>query len=258
MENLGDEYNNYWETTMFFRNEELEYSSWAFEEALSGGSGGLSSPDVGTVTSPSASKTVVSEKNRRRRFNQRLFALRSVVPKISKLDRTSVIKDSIAYIKELQEQEKKLEAEIRELESSIIFYRNPINGYRDHSLHQELMSDVRSKKMKQIIGSSTVQISPIEALEMKVMWMGEKRGVVIITCNKERETMAGLCQVFESLNLKIITANFSSPLSGRLSATLFIEADEEERGILEAKILTAIAASNASNYSSHERNGKFI
>ncbi|XP_010548649.1 PREDICTED: transcription factor bHLH27-like [Tarenaya hassleriana] len=241
MENFGDEYKNYWETTMFFQNEELEYDSWAFEEALSG-SGESSSPD-GAATSP-ASKNVLSERNRRHRLNQRLLALRSVVPNISKLDKASVIRDSIAYIEELREQEKRLEAEIRELESLASSYRNPTNGYNDnyalsYQYHQELLPS----------GKTKARSSPIEILELKVTCMGEKTGVVCITCSKKRDTMVRLCEVFESLNLKIITANISS-FSGRLSNTLFLEVEEEEGAILEAKIHTAIAAFNDSRYGS--------
>lgn len=43
-----------------------------------------SSPDGGQ--SSTASKNIVSERNRRKKLNDRLFALRSVVPKISKVN----------------------------------------------------------------------------------------------------------------------------------------------------------------------------
>ncbi|KAF2531658.1 hypothetical protein F2Q70_00033298 [Brassica cretica] len=55
--------------------------------------------------------------------------------------------------------------------------------------------------------------------------------------------MLQLCKVLESLNLNIVTTNFSS-FSTRLSTTLFLQADEEERSTLETKIQTAIAAYN--------------
>ena len=52
--------------------------------------------------------------------------------------------------------------------------------------------------------------------------MGEKTVVVSLTCSKRTDTMVKLCEVFESLKLKIITANITS-FSGRLLKTVFIE-----------------------------------
>ncbi|CAF2030107.1 BnaC07g42240D [Brassica napus] len=256
MEDLEDEYKNYWETTMFFQNQELEFDSWPLEEAFSG-SGDSSSPD-GAATSPASSKNVVSERNRRQKLNQRLFALRSVVPNITKLDKASIVKDSIDYMQKLIDQEKRLEAEIQELESRSILVENPtrdyecINNFLENQ--QQDLSDnnvTRSKKFRQMdyntSGSSSVarvhNQSLIEVLEMKVTWMGERTVVVCITCSKRRETMLQLCKVLESLNLNIVTTNFSS-FSTRLSTTLFLQADEEERSTLETKIQTAIAAYN--------------
>lgn len=54
------------------------------EEAISG-SYDSSSPDGAGAASSPASKNIVSERNRRQKLNQRLFALRSVVPNITKV-----------------------------------------------------------------------------------------------------------------------------------------------------------------------------
>ncbi|KAG2249617.1 hypothetical protein Bca52824_089245 [Brassica carinata] len=234
MEDLDGEYKNYWETTMFFQNQELEFDSWPLEEAFSG-SGDSSSPE-GAATSPVTSKNVASERKRREKLNQRLFALRSVVPNISKLDKASIIRDSIKYMQELIDQENKLEAEIRELESRSMVLGNPtrdyncinnIPGNQKHDLSG--INVTRSKKSRQmdynIFGSSITRVhnhSLIEVLEMTVTCMGEETVVISITCSKKRETMLQLCKVLESLNLKILTTNFSS-FSSRLSTTLFVQ-----------------------------------
>ncbi|KAG2292004.1 hypothetical protein Bca52824_038673 [Brassica carinata] len=176
MEDLDNEYKNYWETTMFFQNQELEFDSWPLEEAFSG-SGDSSSPDGAAM----ALFNVVSERNRRQKLNQRILALRSVVPKISKLDKASVIKDSIDYMQELIDQEKRLAAEIRELESQSSLIENPardydcINNFPENQ--QQDLSDVnnvlRSKKSRQMdyntFGSSITRVhvhSLIEVLEV--------------------------------------------------------------------------------------------
>ncbi|XP_072970363.1 transcription factor BHLH3-like isoform X2 [Typha angustifolia] len=60
------------------------------------------------------SKNLMAERRRRKRLNDRLSMLRSVVPKISKMDRTSILGDTIDYMKELLERIKSLQEEIDE------------------------------------------------------------------------------------------------------------------------------------------------
>uniref|UniRef100_A0A803Q805 BHLH domain-containing protein n=1 Tax=Cannabis sativa TaxID=3483 RepID=A0A803Q805_CANSA len=232
--------------------------SWGggLEDAAFSGYYDSSSPDG--AASSAASKNIVSERNRRKKLNDRLFALRAVVPKISKMDKASIIKDAIEYIQKLHEEERNIQAEIIELESNHNkgSHNNNNNnnnknlgGNYDH-FDQELPILLRSKKKKidqQLYDSNgsrcSGSISPIEDLELRVTYMGEKTLVVSLTCSKRTDTMVKLCEVFESLKLKIITANITA-FSGRLSKTVFIEADEDEKEHLKIKIETAIAALN--------------
>ncbi|CAN4115171.1 unnamed protein product [Withania somnifera] len=58
------------------------------------------------------SKNLMAERRRRKRLNGRLSMLRSIVPKISKMDRTSILADTIDYTKELLEKINNLQQEM--------------------------------------------------------------------------------------------------------------------------------------------------
>ncbi|KAJ0965595.1 hypothetical protein J5N97_026733 [Dioscorea zingiberensis] len=249
-DNMEDEYNFYWETKRFFEEEELD--SWGFEEPLSGNSGS-SSPEGEAGSASGAAKNIVMERNRRRKINERLYALRSVVPTITKMDKASIIKDAIDYIQDLQEQESRLMAEISELEF----------GRSDHEQRVCLSTDMdcvidpfvpQPKKWAPSRSPTPPPPPPpptwspsspsIEINDLRVCEFGEKTLVVSITCNKKRDTLSKLCKVFESLNLKIISANITS-ISGRLLHSLFVETEDMDSVQLKDRIETAIAELDA-------------
>lgn len=222
---------------MFLQTEELD-SSWGLEEAALSSYYDSSSPEGGQ-SSLAASKNIVSERNRRKKLNDRLFALRAVVPKISKMDKASIIKDAIDYIQELHEQERRIQADLIQLESGKL-KKNAV-----FDLDQEIptLSRLKKKRIDHSYDSRRSTTSSIEDLELSVSYIGEKTVVVSLTCSKRTETMVKLCEVFETLKLKIIAANITC-FSGRVLKTVFVQADEEEKDHLKRAIESAIATLN--------------
>ncbi|XP_078440187.1 transcription factor MYC2-like [Wolffia australiana] len=55
---------------------------------------------------------VEAERQRREKLNQRFYALRAVVPNVSKMDKASLLGDAVAYINELKGRVERLEREV--------------------------------------------------------------------------------------------------------------------------------------------------
>eukprot|EP00258_Populus_trichocarpa_P043233 XP_024459252.1 transcription factor bHLH35 isoform X2 [Populus trichocarpa] len=232
IEHIG-ECENSWETNWFW-NEELNFS-WATNQQFNLGSNDSSATD-GT-TSTIFSKNIVSERSRRKKLSDKLLALREAVPKISKMDKASIIKDAIDYIQDLQEQEKGLQAEIMELES------NRLKEDLGYDFDQELPVLLRSKRTRydQIYDHRMARNTcPIQVHEFSVTSMGGKNLFVSLTCNRTTDAMSRICEVFESLKLKIITANITT-LSELVKKTVLIEVDEEEKEHVKIKIERAFS-----------------
>ncbi|KAL9361697.1 hypothetical protein Peur_044482 [Populus x canadensis] len=81
---------------------------------------------------------------------------------------------------------------------------------------------------------------PIQVHEFNVTSMGGKNLFVSLTCNKTTDAMSRICEVFESLKLKIITANITT-LSELVKKTVLIEVDEEEKEQVKIKIERAFS-----------------
>ncbi|KAI4382088.1 hypothetical protein MLD38_008094 [Melastoma candidum] len=90
------------------------------------GRGGNGAPAKKSEGHPS--KNLMAERRRRKRLNDRLSMLRSIVPKISKMDRTSILGDTIGYMKELLERIATLQQEQQQQEQEA-----PVEGM-DHLL----------------------------------------------------------------------------------------------------------------------------
>ncbi|KAI5012897.1 hypothetical protein ZWY2020_025163 [Hordeum vulgare] len=275
---MGENFAYYWETQRYLESEELVDSIFvgATEDAISyydssSPDGSHSSSTLTGAAMPGAgigmggtgaNKNILMERDRRRKLNEKLYTLRSVVPNITKMDKASIIKDAIEYIQHLQAEERQMEAEVSALESA-----TGADDDCDGGLSVEQVSSAQRKKVKRalsvssmndaLLAAAAVASPPVEVLELRVSEVSEKVLVVSVTCSKQRDAMTKVlvvsvtcskqrdamtkvCRVLEELRLRVITASITS-VSGCLMHTLFVEVDEMDRFQMKETVEAALS-----------------
>ncbi|KAF3512903.1 hypothetical protein F2Q69_00002417 [Brassica cretica] len=146
--------------------------------------------DGSRKTRTDRSKTLISERKRRGRMKDKLYALRALVPNITKMDKASIVGDAVAYVQELQSQAKKLKADIAGLEASL----NSIGGY------QEPAPDAHKTRRG---------LNP--PVSKKIIQVEEKGFYVRLVCNKGVGVTPSLYKSLESLSsFEVQNSNLSS------------------------------------------------
>ncbi|XP_058088335.1 uncharacterized protein LOC131235205 isoform X1 [Magnolia sinica] len=134
------------------------------------------------------SKNLVSERNRRKRLNQQLFSLRSLVPNITKMDKRSILVDALAYLQSILQQIE------REKENNNITEDSSCDD--DSLVVQEEIPPMQPQELFPC--DSPPAISQIE-----VEMFDEERFVLKIGCNRAMGALSQVQRVIESLGLEI-------------------------------------------------------
>ncbi|KAJ0238914.1 Transcription factor FER-LIKE IRON DEFICIENCY-INDUCED TRANSCRIPTION FACTOR [Hirschfeldia incana] len=144
------------------------------------------------------SRTLISERKRRGRMKDKLYALRSLVPNITKMDKASIVGDAVAYVQGLQSQAKTLKADIADLEASL----TSTGGYQEPApvaQNSQTFRGINPPVSKKIIQMDVIQVE-------------EKEFYVRLVCNKGEGVAASLYKSLESLtSFQVQNSNLSSP-----------------------------------------------
>ncbi|TVU13503.1 hypothetical protein EJB05_40562 [Eragrostis curvula] len=167
------------------------------------------------------SKNMVMERDRRRRLNEKLYALRSVVPNITKMDKASIIRDAIAYIERLQEEERRILAEVSSLESSAVV---PV---KTNDADDSFPWPKKPRRASPDHDGATA--TPFQIFEVQVSEAGEKVSVISVRCSRGRDAVAKVCRALEPLRLRVVTATIAA-VGDAVVHTMFVQTTEEMGG----------------------------
>ncbi|KAL0459034.1 UNVERIFIED_CONTAM: Transcription factor ABORTED MICROSPORES [Sesamum latifolium] len=162
---------------------------------------------------PYKSKNLMTERNRRKRIKDGMFALRALVPKISKMDRAATLGDAAEYIKELEETIENYYDELRTMEED----SSKINDNAKPDL-PKLIRD------KSAAGGS--EKNPVE-VKVEVSQLGRKDFLLKLICNQKRGGFSRLMEAVDSLGLKVTDANVTT-FNGSVLNVLQVEANKTE------------------------------
>ncbi|KAF7020425.1 hypothetical protein CFC21_033526 [Triticum aestivum] len=187
------------------------------------------SPSTASARATRASKNIVEERDRRRRLNEKLYAIRGVVPNITKMDKASIIQDAVAYIEELQEQERRILAEVSDLEAggcTAVVVKSEAStgseGVEDAGVGFSPPKKTRRTASSSINDPVTSPATHPVLLELEVMPIAEKLAVVSMRHDNAQHVMAKMYKALDPLRLKVITSSVTF-VDGRTVHTMFIE-----------------------------------
>ncbi|URD74108.1 Helix-loop-helix DNA-binding domain [Musa troglodytarum] len=195
------------------------------------------------------SKNLFAERKRRKKLNDRLYALRALVPKITKMDRASILGDAIEYVMDLQKQVKDLQDELEEtnqedaghdkqigsnLHNSNSQMDVPIpNGWTDHDDSGRTVAAADDNKPSSDKGQ---QMEP----QVEVRQLEANEFFLKVLCEHKQGGFARLMEATSSLGLEVTDASVTS--YGSLALSVFrverrddevVEADRVRDSLLE-------------------------
>ncbi|CAD6244638.1 unnamed protein product [Miscanthus lutarioriparius] len=227
------------------------------DTAVSGGGqlhdGYSSAPDAGSNFSAATTAGVgaeregrpcnmvtVMERRRRRRLNDRLYALRSVVPNITKMDKASIIKDAIEYVLQLQQLERQLLAEIALLDTAANAHHLVVGGTPSTQDGCAVSPTKKMKRNPSFSSHSRSSSPPVDALEVRVSGAGDKVLVVSVACTHRRDAVAKVCRALDGLRLRVVAANITAA-SGTVMHTALVQKEEMHQTEMKEMIEIAIS-----------------
>ncbi|KAG8384213.1 hypothetical protein BUALT_Bualt04G0094600 [Buddleja alternifolia] len=166
---------------------------------------------------------IVAERKRRELLSQRFATLSAMVPGLTKMDKTSVLRDAINYLKELQERVRTLEeqATTQTMESMVLVKKS-----------QMMMMEEDDNA-----GSSNQKDDPLPEIEARVC---NNQILLRIQCEKVKGILVKLLAHVDNLNLTIVTTNVVTFGNIALDITIIAEMEKDQSSLSVKQIVKVL------------------
>ncbi|KAJ7952691.1 Transcription factor bHLH25 like [Quillaja saponaria] len=154
---------------------------------------------------------IMAERKRRAKLSQLFRALSAIIPGLKKLDKSSVLEETVKYIKELQEEVKKLEEQNAKSAKDTVVVKKSQVFFPDENC---------SSDEDTVEHGSELQLPEIEVR------VSEKSVLLRIHCQRQSKIMEKTLAEFGSFDLTIISTRTLSYGNGGLEITIVAEMDD--------------------------------
>nr|XP_012570710.1 transcription factor ABORTED MICROSPORES-like [Cicer arietinum]XP_027189166.1 transcription factor ABORTED MICROSPORES-like [Cicer arietinum] len=180
------------------------------------------------------SKNLVAERKRRKKLNDRLYNLRSLVPRISKLDRASILGDAIEFVKDLQKQVKELQDDLEEnsdtaTESNCVINNQYVNGIQVEADNKNVR---KAEHGYHVVGNGNEKQTQQMEAQVEVAQIDGNEYFVKVFCEHRAGGFVKLMEALNSLGMDVLHATVTSH-KGLVSNVFKVEKKESE--IVEAE-----------------------
>lgn len=145
---------------------------------------------------------VEAERQRREKLNQKFYALRAVVPNVSKMDKASLLGDAVSYINELKSKVQMAESEKTEALKQLDLAKKEMGSRELKSFEDEDLKMVGGRKRK----AMEMEVGMEMEIEVKIMGWD---AMIRIQCSKKNHPAARLMTALKDLDLDMLHASVS-------------------------------------------------